>query len=58
LWEVVIRNTKTQQGPCLVEVAFIPTTQMLDFITSEKGKDGGQCCFLCKKHIINLDNDL
>jgi hypothetical protein len=26
LWEVVIRNTKMQQGPCLVEVAFIPTT--------------------------------
>jgi len=47
-----------QQGPCLVEVAFIPTTQVFDFITGEKGKDGGQCRNLCKKCIIHLDNDL
>jgi hypothetical protein len=30
-----------QQGLHLVEVAFIPTTQMLDFITGEEGKDDG-----------------
>jgi len=30
-----------QQGSHLVEVAFIPTTRMLDFITGEEGKDGG-----------------
>jgi hypothetical protein len=30
-----------QQGFHLVEVAFIPTTQMLDFITGEEGKDDG-----------------
>jgi hypothetical protein len=30
-----------QQGPHLVEVAFIPTTQVLDFIPSEEGKYGG-----------------
>jgi hypothetical protein len=47
-----------QQSPCLVEVAFIPTTQVLDFIASEGGKDGGQCHFLCKKCIIHLDSDL
>jgi hypothetical protein len=47
-----------QQGPCFVEIAFIPTTQVLDFITSEEGKDGGQCHFLYKKHIVHLDNDL
>jgi hypothetical protein len=47
-----------QQGLHLVEVVFIPTIQMLDFIPSEKGKDGGRCRFLCKKHIIHLDNDL
>jgi len=47
-----------QQNPCLVEVAFIPTTRMLDFVASEGSKDGGRCHFLCKKHIIHLDNDL
>jgi hypothetical protein len=47
-----------QQGPCLVEVAFIPTTKMLDFIASEESKDGGQCHFLWKKRNIHLDNDL
>jgi hypothetical protein len=47
-----------QQGPCLVEVAFIPITQVLDFMVGEGGKDGGRCHFLCKKHIIHLDNDL
>jgi hypothetical protein len=31
---------------------------MFDFIIGEKGKDGGQCHFLCKKHIVHLDNDL
>jgi hypothetical protein len=30
-----------QQGPHLVEVTFIPTTQVHDFIVGEKGKDGG-----------------
>jgi len=30
-----------QQGPCVVEVAFIPKTQMFDFIIGEEGKDGG-----------------
>jgi hypothetical protein len=45
-----------QQGPCLVKVTFIPTTQMLDFIVGEEGKDGGH--IFCKKHIIHLDNDL
>jgi hypothetical protein len=58
LWEIIIRHTRMQQGLCLVEVAFIPTTRILDFIASEKGKDGGQCHFLCKTHIIHLDNDL
>jgi hypothetical protein len=29
-----------QQGPCFVEVAFISTTQVLDFIVGEEGKDG------------------
>jgi hypothetical protein len=47
-----------QQSPCLVEVAFIPTTQVLDFIAGEGGKDGGRCNFLYKKCIIYLDNDL
>jgi hypothetical protein len=31
---------------------------MLDFIANEEGKDGGQCHFLCKKCIMELDNDL
>jgi len=31
-----------QQGPHLVGVAFIPTTQVLDFILGEEGKDGGR----------------
>jgi hypothetical protein len=26
LWEVIIRHTRMQQGPCLVEVTLIPTT--------------------------------
>jgi hypothetical protein len=47
-----------QQGPLLVEVAFIPITRMLDFIVGEGGKDGGRCHFLYKKRIIHLDNDL
>jgi hypothetical protein len=29
------------KGPSLVEVTFIPTTQVLDFIVGEEGKDGG-----------------
>jgi len=31
---------------------------VLDFIVGEKGKDGGQCCFLYKRRIIDLNNDL
>jgi hypothetical protein len=58
LWEVIIQHTRMQQGPCFVEVAFISTTRVLDFIVGEEGKDGGQCRFLCKKCIIHLDNDL
>jgi hypothetical protein len=58
LWEVLIRHTRMQQGPRLVEVAFIPITQMLDFIVGKGGKDGGRCHFFCKKYIIHLDNDL
>jgi hypothetical protein len=58
LWEVIIWHIGMEQGPCLVEVAFIPTTRVLDFIVSEEGKDSGQCHFHCKKHIIHLDNDL
>ncbi len=58
LWEVVIRHTRMQQGPHLVKVALIPTTWVLDFIVSEESKDGGWCCFLCKKCVIHLDNDL
>jgi hypothetical protein len=58
LWEIVIWHSGMQQGPHLVEVALIHTTRMLNFIASEKGKDGGRCCFLCKKYIIHLDNDL
>ncbi len=41
LWEVIIQHIKVQQGPHLVEVAFIPTTRLLDFIANEEGKDGG-----------------
>jgi hypothetical protein len=58
LWEVVIWHTRMQQGLCLVEVVFTPSTWMFDFIADEEGKDGGRCQFLCKKHIIHLDNDL
>jgi hypothetical protein len=47
-----------QQGPCLVEVTFVPTTRVLDFIAGEEGKNGGQCHFFCKKCIIHLDNDM
>ncbi len=43
LWEVVIQHTKMQQGPCFVEVAFISTIQVPNFITNEEGQDGGQC---------------
>jgi hypothetical protein len=57
LWEVVIRYIRMQQGPRLVEVAFIPTIQMLDFIAGG-GKYGGRCHFLCKKCILRLDNNL
>jgi hypothetical protein len=35
LWKVVIRHTRMQQGLHLVEVVFIPTIQMLDFILGE-----------------------
>jgi hypothetical protein len=45
-------------SPRLVEVAFILMTRVLDFIIGEEGKNGGQCCFLCKKFTIHLDNDL
>jgi hypothetical protein len=38
-----------QQGFRLVEVAFVPIIQMFNFIAGGKGKDGGQCCFFCKK---------
>jgi hypothetical protein len=41
MWEIPIQHIRMQQGPCLVGVAFIATTQVLDFITSEEGKDGG-----------------
>jgi hypothetical protein len=41
LWEIIIQHIRMQQGPRLVEVAFIPTTRVLDFIASEEGKDGG-----------------
>jgi hypothetical protein len=58
LWEVVIQHTRMQQGLRFVEVTFIPTTQMHDFIVGDEGKDGGQCHFLCKKRIIHLDNNL
>jgi hypothetical protein len=47
LWEVIIWHIGMQQGPRLVEVTFIPTIWMVDFITSEEGKGGGQFCFLC-----------
>jgi hypothetical protein len=57
-WEIIIRHSKMQQGPNLVEVTLILTTRMFDFIVGEEGKDGGRCCFLCKKRIIHLDNDL
>jgi hypothetical protein len=55
--EVVIWHNGLQQGPCLVEVAFIPTTQVFNFMVDE-GQDGGWCQFLCKKCVIHLDNDL
>ncbi len=47
-----------QQGPCLVNIAFIPTTWVTHFVISEEGQDGGKCQFLCKKDIIHLDNEL
>ncbi len=37
LWEIIIWHTRMQQGPHLVEVAFIPTIQVLDFIVGGKG---------------------
>jgi hypothetical protein len=37
-----------QQGFRLVEVAFIPTTQVLDFITGEEGKDVDNVIFFAK----------
>jgi hypothetical protein len=46
------------KGPNLVEVAFILTTRVFDFIVDEEGKDGGKFCFLCKERIIHLNNDL
>ncbi len=60
LGEVVIWHIGMQQGLCLVEVAFIPTICVLDFIVGEtfEGQGGGWCRFFCKKHIIHLDNDL
>jgi len=30
-----------QQGLCLVEVAFIPTTWVFNFIVGKKSQDGG-----------------
>jgi len=32
-----------QQGPCLVKVAFIPTTWVFDFIVGKENQDGGKC---------------
>ncbi len=60
LGEVVIWHIGMQQGPCLIEVAFIPTIWVLDFIVGEtfEGQGAGRCRFLCKKHIIHLDNNL
>jgi len=57
MWEVVIQHIGMQQGPYLVEVTFIPTIRVFDFIDGEEGKDGKQCHFLWKKHNIHLDND-
>jgi hypothetical protein len=50
LWEVVIQHVRMQHGPCLVEVAFILTIRMFDFIAGEKGQDDERCQFLCKKN--------
>jgi hypothetical protein len=49
LWEVVIWHIGMQQGPHLVEVTFIFTTWVLNFIAGEEGKDSGRRHFLCKK---------
>ncbi len=48
---IIIWHIGMQQGPCLVEVAFIPIIWVLDFIANEEfeSQDGGQCRFLCKK---------
>jgi hypothetical protein len=43
LWEDVIQHIRMQQCPCFVEVAFIPTTRIPNFIANEEGQDGGQC---------------
>ncbi len=46
LWEIVIRHIGMQQG--LVEIAFIPTTQMFDFIVGEKVKMVDDVIFFAK----------
>ncbi len=37
LWEIIIWHTRMQQGLHLVEVAFIPTIRVLDFIVGGEG---------------------
>jgi hypothetical protein len=50
--------TRPLPCPCLVKVAFIPTTWVFDLVVSKENQNGGKCWFFCKKHIIHLDNDL
>ncbi len=58
MWEVIIRHIGMQQGLHLVEVIFVTTSWVLDFIASKKGQVGGQYQFFYKKRIIYLDIDL
>ncbi len=37
LWEIIIWHIRMQQGPRLIEVAFIPTIQVFDFIVGGEG---------------------
>ncbi len=41
LWEIIIWHIGMQQSPCLVEVAFIPITGVLDFIVGKEVQDSG-----------------
>jgi hypothetical protein len=58
LWDIVIWHIGMRQGPHFDKVAFIPKTWMPNLIVGNEGQDGEWCQFLCKNHIIHLDNVL